>query len=144
MDNKTIGVLIAVGCIFIANEFLLPYIKSKLEILKAHKKIRQTMEKENLDFNRAAELFFSEDLGLSFGISLKEWEIGGLKAKQGDRIGFQTDDGMVVGIFLGLRESKAAGYSYHFILSSKKENKTEIVSMPVEEVYEDTFNIYRS
>lgn len=143
MDNKTIGVIILITVAFIVKEFATPYIKKKIKVFKQHKLIKETMERENIDFSQAIEKMSTERLSENLGAKTKQWNINDMVAEIGDRIGFETEDGMITGTFLGLKESKAKGYTYHFLINTIKNNQNIIISMPIEEVYSETFNIYR-
>jgi len=130
-----------VGTIYVIRQILLPKLSNIFIKAKHSKKIQEIMLKEGVGFDSAKERLIDQSLAKHFEIEKTEYEINGKKIKLGQRTSFQTEEyGFISGKFLGVRSSKAEGYTYNLFIY--KNDEKNVISVPVEAIHIDTIMVY--
>ena len=145
MDSKNM-VIFSLGCaaaIYVSKEIIYPklkqYVSKGMYKKKCNNKIIEKME-DGSTFEQAKQELINERLAQHFEIELTTYEIFGQVITQGQRVSFKTHEyGVVSGKFLGVRQSKAEGYTYNFFVWKNDDN---IISGPVEMIEADTLMVY--
>lgn len=105
------------------------------------KEIQEIMEREGVSFDKASEIFATQEIIKVINITYDKWDLGnGRILKQGDMVSFVDEEvGYIQGKFFGLIEPKAVGYGNLYIL--RKPDNT-FRQAPIAYIKKDTINIY--
>ncbi|MBO8160664.1 MAG: hypothetical protein H0Z24_03425 [Thermosipho sp. (in: Bacteria)] len=136
--REIVAVIAVVAVTALVKEFLLPKLKKSNK--KSSKQVIKLAKEQGISYEEAAEKLITSKIAEFYKVSETVATFNSQVVNQGDRIAFNCDElGFITGEFIGLKKSKALGYTKHFVI---KTSSGKIIAAPVELIDEDTVTVY--